>query len=82
MLVLLYGGGLVSNSDCAPSLEHASQRALVTEEWSSPDHKLSGFPIKEFASMCGGDSSNGDADVETTWIGEGESGLMAAVDDP
>ncbi|RWV96120.1 hypothetical protein BHE74_00032238 [Ensete ventricosum] len=51
MLVLLYGGGLVSNSDCAPSLEHASQRALVTEEWYSPDHKLSGFLIKEFASI-------------------------------
>ena len=51
MLVLLYGGGLVSNSDCAPSSERASQRALVTGEWYSPDHKLSGFLIDELASM-------------------------------
>ena len=92
MFVLLWDGVLVSNSDCGgPSLEgsrslskmleRASQRALVTGEWYIPGHKLSGFLIDELASMCGGDSSNGDANVETTWIGEGESGVMGPGND-
>lgn len=88
MLVLLCDGVLVSNWDCGgPSrdsssnrskmLDRASQSALVTGEWYIPGHKLSGLRSEEPASMAdAGFSSNGEATVETTWIG-GEAPSMA-----
>lgn len=78
MLVRLWLGVLDSNWPCGGAstdgsnnlsniLDLACHRALVTGEWYMPGHRLRGLRRDDPASI-GGDSSNGEVNVETTEI--------------
>jgi hypothetical protein len=76
MLVQLWLGVLDSNWLCggastdksnnlSNTLDLACHRAFMTGEWYMPDHRLRGLQRDDPASI-GGDSSNGEVNVEIT----------------